>query len=570
MKLKITTLSLIAALTGSTVSCNRPPAKVHFDGNGGTGDANSYGDTDGSGDSDEVTTPTSLTFSTAFPRLTQLQWENSVRDVLLLDAQPNLSSLFPGDPQNTFFANDGNSLVVSDGLWKSYITAAETLGDKIGGDKNAIARLVPAAAASLTGDAKAKAIIIPLATRAFRRPPTDAQVARLLDVYNNGPKTTGKTDAVAAGLQAVVHMLMQSPYFLYRVEMGTQASDLTTLTAYEVASRLSYAAWNTIPDSELLDAAASGELLTDEGLLKQATRLINDPKAEPNLNYFYHKIFGIETYADVEKKDPSIAKSWPDDMGTVLTKEAELFIDEVVVKEKGGINQILSAPYAFVNAKTAPFYNVQAPSGDSFVKTTLNTKERIGILTQVGSLARRSEDLESNAIRRGVLVADKLLCANVSSNIPPNVGKLDPPSGMLTSRDIVNAKSGPGTCGAACHGQYINPAGYAFENYDAAGNWRTTDNGQPVNAAADLTLTTGVIHYNGPQEFIKKITQSKDLHTCLAQKAVGFMYARVVDKEDDSLVKAIAAKSADNASTRDLFIQLLTDSRIKLRGNKGK
>lgn len=546
-------------------ACNKPPTPIKFDKSRSIGAGAANGDK-----VTETVSPTALAFTTAFPRLTQLQWENSVRDVLLLDAQPNLSSLFPSDPQNTFFANDGNSLTVSDGLWQSYTKAAETMANRVAADAALVARLVPTEAMALTGDAKATAIITPLATRAFRRPPTTSQMSRLLALYNNGTKLTDKKDVVAAGLQAVVQVLLESPYFIYRVELGKDRDDLTPLTAWEVASRLSYAAWNTIPDQELFQAAASGELLTDEGLAKQAARLMNDPRADANLSYFYKKIFGTDSYADVIKKDPEIAKSWPDDMGKTLVKEAELFIDEVIIKEKGGLNQLLTAPYAFVNSETAPFYNVPPPSGTDFVKMTLNPKERIGFLTQIGFLARRALEKESNAIRRGVLVADKLLCADITANVPAVLPTLEPPTGMKTSRDIVNEKSGPGTCGAACHTNYINPSGYAFENFDAAGNYRTTDNGQPVNAAAELTLKTGVVAYAGPQDFVKKITASSDLHNCMVEKAVGFLYAREVDPQDASLVKNIGLQSAANISTRDMFIELLSDSRIKLRGNKGK
>lgn len=518
----------------------------------------------------EVLKPNSLALATAFPRLTQLQWENSVRDILLLDKNPDLSSLFPGDPQNTFFANDGNSLVVSDGLWQSYIKAAEDMSDRVGNEVALQTKLIPTAAAALTGDAKIKAILTPLLTRAYRRPPTNGELDRLVAMYKKGPELTGKTDAQKAGLQTVVYLILQSPQFLYRIEIGDKKTELATLTAYEVAARLSYAAWNSIPDETLFKAAASGAILTEEGLKTQAARLMKDPKADYVLTHFYSKIFGTETYADVIKKDAEIAPKWPSTMGKSLVTEADLFINEVVVKENGGINELLSAPYAFVNADTAPFYKVAAPTGSDFVKTNLNSKERIGILTQLGFLARRSLEKESNAIRRGVLVSDKLLCADITSDVPTILPELSAPTGTKTARDIVNEISGPGTCGAMCHGDFINPSGYAFENYDAAGNYRIKDNNQPINAAANLRLRRGLVAYDGPQEFIKQISSSKDLHECTIRKAVGMLYAREVDKEDLTLIQNIAKKSSESLSTRELFTEILSDSRIRIRGNGGQ
>ncbi|MBC7661292.1 MAG: DUF1592 domain-containing protein [Chitinophagaceae bacterium] len=567
--IKLITLSIVIFALSSQ-GCKRGPDRITFGGSTvGSDDTNNPSSPDGSAQTNEVNTPTALTFTTAFPRITALQWENSVRDILLLDTTPNLSAQFPGDPQNTLFANDGNSLIVSDPLWQSYVQAAEKISDSLAANAAQMAKLIPASAANLTGDAKAKTIITPLATRAFRRPPTDAQMSRLLVQFNKGTALTGNTNAVNAGIQAVVYLLLQSPYFLYRVELGTGASALTTLNAWEVASRISFAAWNTIPDAELIASARSGELLTEAVLAKQVKRVMADPKANPVLLQFYTTIFGTSTYADVIKKDPSIVKSWPADMGKTLVQESELFINEVVVKNKGGINQLLTADYAFVNSQTAPLYKVPAPAGSGFVKTTLDTNERIGILTQIGFLARRSGEKESNAIRRGVLVSDKLLCADVTTNAP-TPPKVDPPGANQTSRDVINKISGPGTCGAGCHAQYINPSGYAFENFDAAGNFRTTDNGHPVNAAATLTLKTGPVDYKGPHDFVEKLKSSSDLHTCLVKKAVGLLYARLVDTEDETLIAYLAEQSAADVSTRDMFATILMDSRIKLRGNKGK
>jgi hypothetical protein len=283
---------------------------------------------------------------------------------------------------------------------------------------------------------------------------------------------------------------------------------------------------------------------------------------------FYQKIFDTDSYLDVIAKDPSVAKAWPATMGATLVKEANLFINDVVVKEDGGLNQLLTAPYAFVNADTAPFYNVPAPSGSDFVKTNFTNKQRMGLLTQVGFLARRSMTKDSNAIRRGAAISGNLLCAEIIEKVPENIPPLPAVKTGETARQGIETTTGAGTCGGICHSGYINPSGFPFENYDAAGNFRTMDNGKPVDSSGSLIVKAGMMPYTNAQTFLENVTKTPDLHQCMVAKAIGLLYAREVDPQDQSIVSVLASKSAHDLSTRDLFYELLIDSRIKVRGNK--
>ncbi|MBC7533477.1 MAG: DUF1592 domain-containing protein [Oligoflexus sp.] len=521
-------------------------------------------DTDGDGVIDQASPVTALAFLTAFPRITHIQWENSVKDILLLSKVPGLAASFTTDPSGSFFKSDGNLLKTTPSLWADYQNAAETVAKKVAADAAQVAKLVPAAAPA-SGDARALAIVGAIAKRAFRRPVSEAQMTRLIALYNKGPALTGTADPTAGGLQVVITAILQSPNFLYRTELGADKSALVKLNGWEIASRLSFATWNTIPDEALLKAAESGELLTPEGLKKQVQRLVDDPRANPTLMDFYQRLFETASYAFV-KKDAKALGYWPDNMGKALLTEADLFIKDVVIDQRGGINQILTAPYAFVNSKTAPIYGVTASMGETFEKVELNPSQRSGLLTQVGFLATRAKEKESDPIHRGVVVATNILCAELKA--PP--GTFPPLPAELpgqTTRMRVEAHTGKGTCGSSCHGSVINPAGYAFENFDAAGKWRTIDNTLPVNASAEFRFPASSISYAGPVEFIKKIAERDELHRCYIQKAVELMYARQVDPQDESLIAVLSKKSAADLSTRDLFIQLLTDSRISYRGN---
>jgi len=547
-------------------ACKKGPSRPYLEASkGGSSEPIPKGvDTDGDGVPDRAAPVTALAFTTALPRITHLQWENSVKDVLLLPAIPNLSSSFTADPSGSFFKSDGNLLKVTPALWNDYQTAAETVAAKTIGDPTLLNKLVPDGTPE-SGDARAKAIIRPLARRAFRGNVTEAQVNRLVALYNKGPELTGLKNATAAGLQLVITALLQSPRFLYRTEIGKSPSQLVELTAHEVASRLSFAAWNTIPDEELLKAAESGELLSPTGLKAQVTRLLADARSDPTLVDFFKKIFDTESFIDV-KKDAKALGYWPGDMGLTLVKEADLFINDVIITEKGGMNQLLTAPYAFVNAKTAPLYGIQEKLGNDFVKKELNPEQRSGILTQVGFLARRSKEAESDPIHRGVVVATNVLCAELSAP-PATFPPLPDIAPGLSTRDRVEQHTGKGTCGSTCHGDVINPAGYAFENFDAAGRWRTMDNDKPVNAAGRFGFPASSISFTNAVDFNKAIANRDELHRCYVAKAIELMYARQVDPQDESLIAVLAKRSAKNLSARDLFFQLLTDSRIAARGN---
>ena len=578
-RLKMSLLPAVIALTSCgkaperhSVANNRPPgAEANKDSTGNSdGEKNSKDipkgiDSDGDGVIDQASPVNALAFSTAIPRITHIQWENSVKDTLLLSKVPGLSSSFTTDPSGSFFKSDGNLLKTTPSLWADYQTAAETVATKVTADSAQIAKLVPASAPP-SGNARAQAIVGSIAKRAFRRPVTEAQMTRLLELYNKGPALTGITDPTAAGLQLVITAILQSPSFLYRTELGADSSALVKLNGLEIASRLSFAAWNTIPDDALLKAAESGELMTAEGLKKQAQRLVDDPRANPTLMNFYQRIFETPSYAFVKKKDVKALGKWPDNMGKTLVSEADLFIKDVIIDQRGGINQLLTAPYAFVNSKTAPLYGVQASMGETFEKIELDPSQRSGLLTQVGFLASFAKEKESDPIHRGVVVATNVLCAELKA--PPGTFPALPAEVPgQTTRMRVEAHTGKGTCGSSCHGAVINPAGFAFENFDAGGKWRESDNGLPVDPSAEFGFPASSINFAGPVEFIKKISERDELHRCYIQKAVELMYARQVDKQDESLIAVLAKKSAVNLSTRDLFIQLLTDSRIGNRGN---
>ncbi|RYZ52631.1 MAG: DUF1592 domain-containing protein, partial [Proteobacteria bacterium] len=466
------------------------------------------------------------------------------------------------------FNNNSALLKVSANLWADYRLAAETIADKVAGNAEQVKKLLPA---NLPTDPalRAKAIVTPIARRAFRRTPSAAEISRLAGFYTDGLKMSDRKDATAAGLETVITAVLQSPSFLYRTELGDgSGSTEVKLNAFELASRLSYAVWNTIPDEDLLASAESGELLNEATWEAQVNRLVKDKKGEDALAFFHYKAFNIEKFSP-GNKDKTLFPKWPADLGDSFKKEAELYFKEVVITNNGGLKEILTSPFTFVNDKTAPLYGVAAPSGATFAKVQLDPLKRSGLLTQVGFLASKAHENETDPIHRGTFLVGEINCTTLAA--PPVTGEVPEASDTLkTLRERVNALTSAPAC-AACHGPMINPAGFAFENYDATGAWREKENGVTIDASAEYTFFSnndGKIKFNGAAEFVKALVTKTTPHLCYVTKALEMLSGRRPNSSDDPLLKALAAESLKGAGAKDLFTEILLDPSFLVRGNK--
>ena len=362
-----------------------------------------------------------LVDSTRFPRLTHLQWENTVRDLLKLSAVTGKSSSFTTDPPGSTFGNDGNLLKVTPGLWGDYAKAAEEIAEKLATDSAQIAKLAPADLPTEI-DAKAKAWIAVFGKRAYRRPLSEAEVNELLPLFKRGAELTGVTDPFAAGVAITVQFILQSPNFVYRLELGKKNADGSYgLTPYEMASRLSYSLWNTMPDDSLFAAAEDGSLGTPEGVTIQAKRMLDDSRAEPTVADFHAKLLDFNHF-DALTKDTTKFPEWKPEMSVHMRKEAELFVRDVTLTQSKGLTELLTADYTFVNADTAPLYGLTGTYGTEFTKAKLDPTQRAGFLTQIGFLASNASPREHDPIHRGVFINLKIICANLPPppmNVPP-------------------------------------------------------------------------------------------------------------------------------------------------------
>ncbi|WP_437767138.1 DUF1592 domain-containing protein [Sorangium sp. So ce281] len=493
-----------------------------------------------------------------FPRLTHAQWENTVRDLLRLDDRPGLSASFTSDPLGGVFDNNEAALLVTPGLWGDYQRAAEELAAMVTADQGKLGRIAPADLPDAP-DARAQAFVERFGERAFRRPLTDEERDTYVALFHRGEELFEGEDPFAAGVRAALEAFLQSPHFIYRVEIGAGPAEggLIPLGGHEIASKLAYTLWNTMPSDALLEAAKAGELSTREAVRAYAGGMLEDQRAREVVGAFHRQLYDYEQYHDLNK-DQALYPEFVPEMGDDMQREAELFVDHVVFDEEGGLTDLLTARTAFVNDHLAAVYGVEGDFSDEFKRVELDEGERSGLLTRLGFLAAKATARQPDSIHRGVFVNLRILCATLPP--PPDDATSLPPGELATNRERVEAHTGKGTCGASCHGLLINPAGFAFEHYDAIGKYRTTDNGAPVNAADAYTLGGQPRSYADAIEFSQLLAESGEAHKCYAERWLEFTHGRGARAEDRALVEELGEASRGGASTKELIVRIVSST----------
>ena len=264
-----------------------------------------------------------------FPRLSHAQWESTVQDLFALPEPSGLASTFTPDPQLGRFDNNVARLGMSSGLWRDYQRASEMLAERVVTETAPYAKLAPQGAATTAGE-----FVPRFGLRAFRRPLTEAEVANYVALWATAPAVFPGHDAAKGGVRLVVQSMLQSPFFLYRSELSDKVGQGgMPLSGYEVASRLSYLMWNSMPDDALFAAAAAGELDDPDGVREQAMRMFEDPRAKAQFRRFHYQAFSIAEYADLDKNATSSPRKR--ELGPMMQEEVLRFLSSVVENDGG-------------------------------------------------------------------------------------------------------------------------------------------------------------------------------------------------------------------------------------------
>ncbi len=481
-------------------------------------------------------------------RLTHQQWENSVRDNLRLDGPTEWLDRLAPDVAPSTYSNNEERLYVGKPLVVDYATAAEALALRIAEDPDSLA--------AVYSGSDAAEFVQRVGRRFYRRPLTAQELATFGAIFEAGAALPSAPDAFSGGAGLVLEVLLQSPRFLYRIEAGEVDS---RLDGYELATKLAYFVTNTTPTDELLDVAAAGGLDTDAGLRSAAERLLASPAAKSSLLRFHSETFHFSRYRDIAKDSSQVLGFDPVDNAD-LEQAAERFFDHLF-QEGLGVRDIFTSEFAFANDTMAALYDVPGPGSEELAMIDLPAG-RQGFFTQLPFLTLDSNNLTPNPIARGVQLNYDVLCAEVPNEIAlPNVQE----AMGETNRERVESLTEPTNCGT-CHQLYINPLGFAFENFDGFGRVRELDNGQPVDTVASYPFEEGQLEFSGAGELMQLVAESQQAHRCYAAHLSAYGLAHDLGVDDAALVDTLTSRSqGDSSSLSELVLELVTSSAFHTR-----
>jgi hypothetical protein len=525
---------------------------------GGEGDDGDGGDDGGdSGDPAGLECETDRTGHSPLRRLTSAQYDNTIGD--LLGIETDVTSGFAPDEKIGAFYSNGVAPITDLGVEK-YMDAAEGLATEAVADLSTIMACDPAAdGASECADT----FIDDFGRRAFRRPLTAAEHAQMRSIYDSGA-----ADGFANGIRLTLVGFLQSPYFLYHVELGDPATDDGTyraLTGYEVASRLSYFMWGTTPDPELLDAAEAGVLDTATGVRAQAQRLLDDPRSRDGIASFHEQWLGIDKVSDLEK-DATLFPGFDDSLKEAMLAEAGDFADHVIREGDGTLTTLLTAPYSVIDAQLATLYGVTLPAGHVPGDVVqLDASERAGLITQAGLLAVNAHVNQSSPVHRGVLIRQNFLCQTLPpppedvDNVPPD------PDPNATTRERMAEHTANPSC-AGCH-VLIDGIGFGFENYDAIGSFRTMEGALSVDASGEVIGTEDIDgEFDGAVQLAQKLADSSEVEACVAQQWFNFALGRVQSDNDTCSTDLLLTGFVESGgNVRELMLSLAETDAFRMR-----
>jgi hypothetical protein len=340
------------------------------------------------------------------------------------------------------------------------------------------------------------------AERAFRRPLTDDQKRAFVDVHFDA------TDPDTAVKRSVL-LVLKSPRFLYR-EVGGGPD------GFDVASRLSFALWDSIPDDELLKAAATGKLATQAQVTAQAERMLSDPRGHAKLRAFLLNWLKVGQPPDIAK-DPKRFPGFGETTAADLRTSLDLFLEDVVWNGSGDFRQLLLADEVYLNGPLAKLYGADLAATAEFQKVKLDPGKRSGVITHPYILSAFAYTAESSPIHRGVFLVRGVLGVTLrppQDAFTPLAADLHP---TLTTRERVALQTKPQAC-ITCHG-VVNPLGFTLEHFDAIGRYREKDNDKPVDSSGSyLTRSGTVAKFNGPIELARFLADNEEVHAAFAEQ----------------------------------------------------
>ena len=418
------------------------------------------------------------------------------------------------------------------------------------------------AGAGAAAEPCAREILSTLARRAYRRPVTAADLGVLLPFYERGYAAGG----FERGVQQALERMLVSPEFLFRIERDPQDPPPGTpyrVSDLELASRLSFFLWSSIPDDELLDRATAGELRDPDVLEAQVRRMLADGRSRALVDNFAAQWLYLRD-VEAQEPDPGFFPGFDENLRQAFLRETELFIDSVL-REDRGVGELLTADYTFLNERLARHYGIPHVYGSHFRRVSLAGTERRGLLGHGGILTLTSYATRTSPVLRGKWILENLLSSPPPPPPPdiPALAETSDDGAALSMRDAMERHRANPAC-ASCHAQ-MDPLGFALENFDAVGRWRVRgESDEPIDATGALPDGTS---FAGPNEMRAALLRNPDRFVAtVAEKLLTYALGRNLESYDMPAVRAVVrGAAADDHRFFALVVGIVKSTPFQMR-----
>jgi uncharacterized protein DUF1592/uncharacterized protein DUF1588/uncharacterized protein DUF1587/uncharacterized protein DUF1585/uncharacterized protein DUF1595/cbb3-type cytochrome c oxidase subunit III len=468
-------------------------------------------------------------------RLSRTEYNCTIRDLLGVDNRP--ADTFPTEGGGGGgFDNNADTLFVPPILMERYLATATSVLDQARRESLFFIKK------NWLGSERsvARKIIEHFAMRGFRRPVEAVEVDHLLKIYD---RSRQKAQSFEAATKAALSAILISPNFLFRVEADQETNQPYRINDYELASRMSYFLWSSMPDEELFRLAAEKRLHEPKVLEEQVSRMIRDPKSRVFTESFASQWLRVRELKTAAQPDPNRFPNYTPALREAMYGEVVQFFDSVVRGDESLLS-VLAADYTFLNAELAALYGIEGVQGDGLRRVSLTNQKRGGILGMAAVLTLTSYPQRTSPVLRGKWVLNEIL-GTPPPPPPPLVKSLPPddsPVDGLTLRQRLEKHREQPEC-ATCHVR-MDPLGFGLENFDPIGRWRTRIGDQPVDASGVLP---GGEKFEGPAELKKVLLSRKEeFIRNVTQKMLAYSLGRGLEYYDTPTVKKIGQALAEN------------------------
>ncbi len=441
-------------------------------------------------------------------RLLSRQYVASVK--YLLGVKAAAAANPPADTSlNGFMSIAASQLSLNDDLIARYELSARAVAMTAMGNTARVSELTACEPKTPSDAACLRSFVERFGRLAWRRPLIEEEITSYVALASSAAE---KFSDFYTGVELVTSTMLQSPNFLYQVELGTPVSDRTDirkLTGFEVASRMSFLLHDRTPSAELLDAAANGELDSGDGVRTWVERLLKEPETFTAARNFFAELLGLNELEHAAK-DPTLFPQYSAALAASMKEETLHDIDNILWSRNEPVTNILTAPSTFVDEALAQLYATTKPTYE-WQQTTLPSEQgRMGILSHASIMTQKSHPTSTSATRRGLFVMERFLCRTMPPPPPGVITQLPPSSAAPTLRDRIAVHQTDPVC-SGCHKMADN-IGLTFEKLDAIGRWRDRENDAVIDTRGAVE---GFGSWKDPAELVTLLSKSEEVTSCL-------------------------------------------------------